>query len=338
MSHRTHPGTVDGVAMRAVEHVAYSAEPEQALRVTQVPRPVPGDDEVLVRVRAASLDRGTWHLMLGEPYLVRLVIGLRRPRPLNPGRSVAGTVEQVGAAVTAFRPGDEVYGVAPNALAEYAVAKPGKLALTPAALTAPEAAALPISGLTALQAVRDHARVRPGESVLVLGASGGVGSVAVQVAAASGAEVTGVCGPTNLDLVAGLGARHVLDYTAVDPTDGNRRYDVILDIAGNRPLSALRHALAERGRLVIVGGDGGGPWLGGLDRQLRAQLLSPWVRQKLGTFVASENAADLEALRELVETGAVRPAVDGVHPLEEVATAMRRLADGHPRGKVVVLT
>ena len=316
----------------------YGTAPEDVLRIAEVARPAPGDGEVLVRVRAASIDRGTWHLMAGLAYPIRLVFGLRRPRFANPGRNLAGTVEAVGAGVTEFRVGDEVFGLAAGngTFAEYALARPDRLAAKPANLSFEEAAVVPVSGSTALQAVRDHGRVRAGESVLVLGASGGVGSFAVQIAKALGAEVTGVASTAKLDAVRALGADHVLDYTVEDAVDGRRRYDVVVDIAGNRPLRQLRRALTPDGRLVIVGGETGGRWLDGLDRQLRAVLLSPFVGQRLGFFVNKENAADLAALRELIESGRVSPAVDRACPLAEVPAAIQRLLDGRVTGKLAV--
>jgi NADPH:quinone reductase-like Zn-dependent oxidoreductase len=276
--------------------------------------------------------------MAGLPYPVRLAFGLRRPRFTNPGRTLAGTVEAVGAGVSGFRPGDEVYGIASanGTFAEYAVVAAGKLARKPANLSFEEAATVPVSASTALQAVRDQARVQAGEKVLVIGASGGVGSFAVQIAKAYGAEVTGVASTAKLEAVRALGADHVIDYSQEDPTDGRERYDVVLDIAGNRRLTHLRRALTPRGRLVIVGGETGGKWLDGLDRQLRAVLLSPFVGQRLGFFVNKENAADLVTLRELVEAGSVTPAVDRTVPLAETPSAIRQLIDGQVTGKVVV--
>jgi NADPH:quinone reductase-like Zn-dependent oxidoreductase len=322
------------MTMTTVVQAEYGPAPEDVLRVAAADRPTTGPDEVLVRVRAASVDQGTWHLMAGLPYPIRLAgFGVRRPRLRNPGRSVAGTVESVGANVTALSPGDEVYGTADASFAEYACARADRLAAKPANLSYEQAAAVPVSGLTALQAVR-HARVQPGQHVLVIGASGGVGSFAVQLARAYGARVTGVCGPAKVDLVRSLGADNVIDYTR-DDIDGHR-YDAILDTGGNRPLSRLRRALAPHGRLVIVGGENGGRWLGGTDRQLRAQALSPFVGQHLGTFVTRENAADLDTLRELVEAGKLTPAVDRVYPLGETAAAIRHLLDGRARGKIAI--
>jgi NADPH:quinone reductase-like Zn-dependent oxidoreductase len=276
--------------------------------------------------------------MAGLAYPIRLVFGLRRPRFANPGRNLAGTVAAVGGGVSGFRVGDDVFGLAAGngTFAEYVVARPDRLAAKPPTLSFEEAATVPVSGSTALQAVRDHARVRAGESVLVLGASGGVGSFAVQIATAMGAEVTGVASTGKLEAVRALGADAVVDYTAEDPVDGRRRYDVVLDIAGNRALRLLRRALTPRGRLVIVGGETGGKWLDGLDRQLRAVLLSPFVGQRLSFFVNRENAADLAALRELIDDGRVRVAVDRAYPLAVVPAAIRRLVDGQVTGKLAV--
>lgn len=325
------------LTMTAVVHTAYGDVPDDVLQVQQVPKPDVRAGEVLVRVRAASVDRGTWHVMAGLPYPIRVAgFGLRRPKFLNPGRSLAGTVEAVGMGVTDFAPGEEVYGIAPGSFAEYVAVQPGKLARKPANLTFAETAAVPVSGLTALQAVRDHGRIGVGQQVLILGASGGVGSFAVQIAKAFGAEVTGVSGTSSQEVVRHLGADHVLDYSRQDPTSGEHRYDVILDIGGNRRLTELRRALTPTGRLVIVGGDNGGRWLGGTDRQIRAQLVSAFVGQSLGTFVASENAADLGVMRELIETGRVRPLIDRIYDLRDVAAAVRHQVDGHPRGKTVV--
>ena len=324
--------------MSAILQDEYGSAPEEVLRMAEVARPTIGDDEVLVRVLAASVDRGTWHVMAGLPYPIRLAgFGLRRPKALNPGRSMAGVVEAVGANVGEFEPGDEVFGVCEGgSFAEYAPARAGKLAAKPANLSFEQAAAVPVSALTALQAVRDKAHVAPGQRVLIIGASGGVGTFAVQIAKAFGAEVTGVCSPAKVDLVRSLGADQVIDYTREDITDGGHRYDAVLDIGGNRRLAHLRRALTHTGTLVIVGGESDGRWLGGSDRQVRAILLSKLVRQKLGTFVASENAGDLAALRALVERGKVTPAIDRTYPLRETAAAIRHVQDGHARGKVVI--
>jgi NADPH:quinone reductase-like Zn-dependent oxidoreductase len=323
--------------MHAIVQDEYGTGPEDVLRLAEIARPTIGDDEVLVHVRAASLDRGTWHLMAGRPYLMRVAgVGVRRPKAPNPGRSLAGTVESVGKDVTEFTPGDEVYGTGEGSFAEYARARAGRLAPKPANLTFEQAAAVPVSALTALQAVRDRAQVQAGQKVLIVGASGGVGTFAVQTAKAFGAEVTGVSSTAKTELIRALGADHVIDYTREDFADGEHRYDVILDIGGNSRLSHLRRALTPRGRLVIVGGETDGRLLGGFDRQLRALALSPLVSQKLGTFVASENSKDLGVLRDLIESGQIAPAVDRTYPLSETSAAIRYLIDGHARGKVVI--
>ena len=323
--------------MTSIVQDEYGPAPEDVLRLEQIDKPTIGDDEVLVRVHAASVDRGTWHIMAGLPYPIRLAgFGVRRPKHSNPGRSVAGTIEAVGGDAAGFEPGEAVFGICNGSFAEYARARTDKLARKPATLTFDQAAAVPLSGLTALQAVRDRGRVQAGQKLLIVGATGGVGTFAVQIAKAYAAEVTGVCSSAKVDLVRALGADHVVDYTVDDFADGTHRYDVILDIGGNRRLAHLRRALTSRGRLVIVGGETDGRWLGGSDRQIRALALSPFVGQKLGTFVASENAADLIALRELVEAGKLAPAVDRTYPLSEVPAAIRHMLDGHARGKIVI--
>jgi NADPH:quinone reductase-like Zn-dependent oxidoreductase len=324
--------------MTSIVQDEYGSNPEDVLRVAVVARPPIADDEVLVRVRAASVDRGTWHVMSGLPYPIRFAgFGLRRPKGLNPGRALAGVVDAVGPDVTEFKAGDEVFGVCEGgAFAEYAAARSKKVAAKPANLSFEEAAAAPISALTALQAVRDKAHVTAGEKVLIIGASGGVGTFAVQIAKAFGAEVTGVCSTAKVDLALSIGADHVIDYTLDDFTNGEDRYDVILDIGGNRRLSHLRRALTRSGTLVIVGGETDGRWLGGSDRQVRASLLSTLVRQKLVTFIASEKAEDLNAVRELIETGKVTPTIDRTYSLAEAAAAIRHVQDGHARGKVVI--
>ena len=332
-------GTAGAGTMTAIVQNRYGRAPEDVLRLAQVGSVSMGDGEVLVRVRAVGVDRGTWHIMSGLPYLIRLAgFGLRRPRFANPGRSLAGTVEAAGAGVAGFAPGDEVFGFGESTFAEYATARPAKLAAKPATLSFEQAAAVPVSGVTALQAVRDHGRIQAGMQVLVIGASGGVGSFAVQIAKAFGASVTGVASTAKLDMVRALGADAVLDYTRENFTDGGHRYDVILDIGGHARLSRLRRALTPRGRLVIVGGETDGRLLGGSGRQLRALLLSSFVSQHLGTFVASENAGDLSALAELIEAGALTPAIDRVYPLAETAAAIGHLLSGRTRGKVVVST
>jgi NADPH:quinone reductase-like Zn-dependent oxidoreductase len=307
------------------------------LELRDIDKPVAGDGEVLVRVRAAGLDQGVWHVMAGLPYPIRLAgYGLRAPKTPVPGADVAGVVEAVGTDVTRFRPGDEVFGIAKGSYAEYARAPENKLAPKPANLTFEQAAVVAISGSTALQAVRDHGRVEPGQRVLIIGASGGVGTYAMQLAKVFGADVTAVCSTAKVAMVRALGADHVIDYTHEDFAEGEQRYDVILDIGGNASLSRLRRALTPNGTLVIVGGETGGRWLGGSDRQVRALLLSRFVGQKLGTFVASENHEDMLVLKELIEAGKVTPVVDRSYPLGEVPEAIRYMREGHARGKVVI--
>ncbi len=328
--------TTAGTTMRAIIQERYG-EAENVLRLGQAGRPAIGDGEVLLRVHAAGVDRGIWHLMAGLPYPVRLAgYGVRAPKTPVRGREVAGRVEAVGGNVTALAVGEEVFGIAEGSFAEYARARADKLAPKPSNLTFAQAAAVPVSGLTALQAVRDHGHVRAGQQVLVIGASGGVGTFAVQIAKASGADVTGVCSTAKADMVRSLGADRVIDYTREDIAGGGHRYDVILDTGGNRPLRQLRRALTPPGTLVIIGGETGGRWLGGSDRQLRAVMLSPFTRQHLGTLLCSENEADLIVLTEMIEAGQVRPVIDKIYPLSETITAIRYMRDGHARGKVVI--
>lgn len=321
--------------MQAIVQDVYGGA--EVLRVEQVPRPEPGKGQVLVRVRAAGVDRGVWHLMTGKPHVVRLALGLRRPRQRQLGMDLAGVVEAVGAGVSGLRPGDEVFGVGVGTFAEFAVAKAKLLAPKPANLTFEQAAALPTSGTTALQMVRDAGKVRPGQQVLILGAGGGVGSYAVQLAKAFGAEVTGVCSTSKVDFVRSLGADHVVDYTAGDPLAGSDgRYDVILDIAGNRSFPLLRRALTPAGTLVLVGGEEGGAFLGGLERNLRAKLTSPWTKQRLLARVALNNQKNLRELRELTEAGAISPAVAKAYPLADAAQALADLEANRVAGKAVI--
>jgi NADPH:quinone reductase-like Zn-dependent oxidoreductase len=319
--------------MRAITQTRYGSS--DVLRLARVPRPVVRDDQVRVRVHAAGLDRGTEHLMTGKPYAVRLASGIRRPRNPVPGRDVAGTVVDVGAEVTRFSPGDQVYGVAPGSFAEYAVTHENRLAHKPANLSFAEASVIPISAGTALQALTDAGKVQPGQSVLVTGASGGVGSYAVQLAASLGAEVTGVCSSSKLDHVAALGAHHVIDHAHDDWADGTRRYDLVLDIAGNPPVSRLRRALTTRGTAVFVGGESSGV-ITGMRRQVGGALLSPFIGQRLVLLLARERSTDYERLARLVEAGQLAPSLDGCYPLERAADAVRRLEDGTIRGKVAI--
>ena len=321
--------------MKAIVQDRYG--PADVLEFRDVDVPPIGEEDVLVRVAAAGCGPDVWHIMTGLPYMARLALGLRRPKVRVRGWDVAGTVEAVGAAVRDLRPGDEVMGFAEGSFAELTVAPADKLVPKPAAVNFEEAAALPVSGTTALRAVRDFGGVRPGQRVLVIGAAGGVGNMAVQIAAAFGGVVTGVVSTSKVDLVRSIGAGDVIDYTREDFADGRRQWDVIIDTAGRRPLSHLRRALTPTGTLVIVGGDGGGRWTGGFFRGiLRAPLLSLFVSQRLRGLPTKERKEDLEALRELIESGRVRPVIDRTYPLIEASDAVRRLEGGHPRGKVVI--
>jgi NADPH:quinone reductase-like Zn-dependent oxidoreductase len=276
-------------------------------------------------------------MMTGRPYLMRLIgFGFRRPKNRVPGLDVAGTVVAVGAAVSRFAAGDEVFGISRGSFAEYAAAREDKLARKPANLSFEQAAVVPVSAGTALQALTDAGRVQPGQKVLVIGASGGVGSYAVQLAKAFGAEVTGVCSTGKLDLVRSLGADHVIDYTRDDFADGTHHYDLVLDIGGNNRLSRLRRALTRTGTLVIVGGEEGGRWTGGFGRSLRAPALSLFVSQRLTMLASKERASDQERLTELIEAGKVTPSIDRTYPLDRVADALHHLEAGAVRGKVAV--
>lgn len=300
-------------------------------------QPTPTGNEVLVRVHAAGVDRGVWHLVTGLPYLVRAMgYGLRKPKNPVPGLDFAGEVVAVGASVTKFRAGDRVFGTCGGAFAQYACASEANIAPIPTGLDYVQAAALPVSGLAALQAVHDEAKVQPGDSALVIGASGGVGSYAVQIAKASGAEVTGVCSTAKADFVRSIGADHVIDYTHEDVTSLPKRYDVIVDLAGNRPLSRLRRILAPNGTLVIAGGEDGGRWFGGQGRPLRASLMSPFVGQRLRWQLPRGRPGALDELAGLVAANKVRPFVDRTYPLVEAAEAIGALVSGRATGKLVV--
>jgi NADPH:quinone reductase-like Zn-dependent oxidoreductase len=321
--------------MKAIVQDRYG--PPDVLELRDVPDPVAGENDVLIQVRAAGCGPDVWHLMTGKPYFARLMPEFRKMWPNPRGRDVSGVVEAVGANVTDLRPGDEVMGTVEGSFAELALGSTEKLVRKPARLSFEEAAAAPISGLTALQALRDVAKVRLGQSVLVIGAGGGVGTVAVQIAKAFGATVTGVCSGSKADLVRSLGADDVIDYTREGFTDGGGRWDVIVDTAGRRPLRRLRRALAPKGTLAIVGGDGGGNWTGGFFRQiLRAPVLSLFTGQTMRPVIAKEPREDLGALQDLIEAGSVTPVVGRTFALSEAADAVRYLSDGHARGKVVI--
>jgi 2-desacetyl-2-hydroxyethyl bacteriochlorophyllide A dehydrogenase len=324
-----------GDLMRAIVQDAYGSV--DVLRLAQIDKPDVAPNEVLVQVRAAGMDRGTWHLMTGQPYLMRFMgFGLRRPKNLVPGLDVAGTVVAVGAEVARFQPGDDVFGIARGSFAEYAAAREDKLAHKPANLSFEQAAVVPISGSTALQGLHDAGRVESGQKVLIIGASGGVGTYAVQLAKAFGAHVTGVCSTAKVDLVSSIGADEVVDYTRQDFADDSRRYDLILDVGGNSRLSRLRRALTSTGTLVIVGGEEGGKLTGGFGRSLRAPVLSLFVRQRLTMLASKEHHTYLDALRPLIEAGRITPVIDRSYPLADAPTAMRHLEGGHARGKIAI--
>jgi NADPH:quinone reductase-like Zn-dependent oxidoreductase len=320
--------------MKAIVQPHYGSP--DVLQLRDVDKPVVKAEEVLVRVRAAAVNIGDWHLMRGQPYVVRLVAGLRGPRREIPGIDIAGRVEAVGEKVQQFRPGDEVFGWCRGAFAEHACAAAGNLLPRPSNFTPEQAAAVGDSALTALAAVRDQARVQPGQAVLINGASGGIGTFAVQIAKACGANVTGVCSTANLDMVRSLGADQVIDYTKEDFLESGQRYDAMLDLVGSRSLSDCRRALTRRGTYVVVGVKEMGRWLG-LGRQFRALLLSPFVRQRMRVFVVRHTRAGLADLKELVEAGKLTPVIDRRYPLSEVPEALRHQGEGHPRGKIVVV-
>jgi NADPH:quinone reductase-like Zn-dependent oxidoreductase len=324
--------------VKAIVQDAYGSA--DVLELRDIDKPEVGDNEVLVRVHGAGVDRGVWHLMTGQAYLIRLAgYGVRRPKNPVRGREVAGRVEATGKDVTRFQPGDEVMGTGEGSFAEYARAREDKLAPKPTNLTFVQAAAVPISASTALQAVRDKGQVQPGQKVLIIGASGGVGTFAVQLAKAFGADVTGVCSTAKVDLVRSIGADHVIDYTREDFTTGSDRYDLILDIAGMAALAPLRRALTPTGTLVLVGGEEGGDWTGGtIGRQLRARTMSLFVRQRLSSCIAKERGSDVERLTELIESGRVTPSIDRTYPLTEAPAAMRHLEAGLVRGKISITT
>jgi len=321
--------------MKAIVQEVYGSA--DVLELKDIDTPTAGDGDVLLRVHAAGVDQGVWHLMTGLPYLMRIMgVGFRKPKARVRGTDVAGRVEAVGKHVTQFHPGDEVFGTANGSFAEYACAKQDKLAPKPANLTFAQAAAVPVSACTALHGVRDAGKVQPGQKVLIVGAGGGVGTFAVQLAKAFGANVSGVCSTAKADLVRSIGADDVIDYTREDFADGTRHYDLILDTAGNRPLSLLRRALSPQGTLVIVGGEGGGRWLGGFDRQLRAPMVSRFGHQHLRGLLSFARQQDLQVLKELIEAGKVTPVVDRTYPLSEAPEAIKYMREGHARGKVVI--
>ncbi|HEY7671861.1 MAG TPA: NAD(P)-dependent alcohol dehydrogenase [Gammaproteobacteria bacterium] len=321
--------------MRAVVQLCYGSP--DVLRIVEIAKPTPGENEVLVRVRAASINPADWHELTGLPYAVRPSMGIGAPSNPRFGTDYAGVIEAVGSGVTKFKPGDEVFGARSGAMAEYVIANAtGSIVLKPANITFEQASAIPIAAVTALQGLRDHGRLQPGQTVLINGASGGVGTFAVQIAKALGAEVTGVCSTANVELVRSLGADHVIDYTKEDFTELPGRYDLILDNVGNHSVLETRRALAPNGMLVLVSGPKVGAWLGPLSRVIELMLVSYFVSHEMKFFIAELNPADLEMLAELVREGKVTPAIDRVYSFDEVAAATAYLGAGHARAKVVV--
>jgi NADPH:quinone reductase-like Zn-dependent oxidoreductase len=321
-------------AMKAIVGRRYGSP--DVLQLEDIDRPVIGDDGVLLRVRAASVNPYDWHVMRGIPYFVRLLgFGLRRPKNIVPGNDVAGIVEAVGKDVTHVQPGDEVFGARTGSCAEYVAGRERNFVPKPANLTFEQAAAIPMAGCTAIQALRDRGQLQPGQTVLINGAAGGVGTFAVQIARALGAQVTGVCSTRNIELVRSLGADQVIDYTREDFSRSGQRYDLILDLIGNRSLRDLRRPLTPRGTLVTIGG-GRSKLISGLALSLKATLVSRFVDQTMGFFLARISNADLLALTELIEAGKVTPVIDRTYPLRETAEAIRYLETGHARGKVVI--
>jgi NADPH:quinone reductase-like Zn-dependent oxidoreductase len=309
--------------------------PPDVLKCAEIEKPTAGDDEVLIRVRAASVNPRDWHFMRGAPYMIRIMTGLQKPEKGRLGADLAGEVEAVGRSVTQFQPGDQVFGASFGAFAEYVCAGEKAVALKPANLTFEQAAAMPTGGLTALQALR-KGQIQPGQKVLINGAAGGVGTFAVPIAKSFGAKVTGVCSTKNVGMVRSIGADHVIDYTLEDFTKGDQRYDLIFDCVGNHSLSACRRVMSREGTYLMVGGSDGGRWMGPLARGLKAVLLSRFVSQNLVMFLTSSQQEDLVTLKQLAESKTVTPVIDRTYPLNELPEAIRYLEEGHARGKVVV--
>jgi NADPH:quinone reductase-like Zn-dependent oxidoreductase len=336
---RPRPPTIigSGEPMKAIVYREYGTADVLRYEVTE--KPLPGDNQVLIKVRAASVNPLDWHYMRGTPYLMRLgETGLGKPVDPRMGVDVAGEVEAVGKSVSRFKPGDAVFGVSGGAFAEYAVASQNRVALKPANLTFAQAAAVPVAAMTALQALRDTGRIKPGQKVLINGASGGVGTFAVQIAKAFGAEVTGVCSTRNVEMVRALGAEHVIDYTKEDFTRSARRYEVVLDNVGNRPLSDLRSVATPEGIVVLIGGGGpeDGQWIGPMARPVEAFVMSPFVSQEVVMLLADINREDLGVMKDLIETKRVTPVIDRTYKLSETAEAIRYLEAGRARGKVII--
>jgi NADPH:quinone reductase-like Zn-dependent oxidoreductase len=323
--------------MKAVVYCDYGLK---NLKLENIEKPTPNDDQLLVRVRAASVNPYDWHFVEGTPYVMRAMgVGLRKPKDTRLGVDFAGTIEAVGKNVTQFKPGDEVFGGRGGAFAEYVCPRATRaVALKPANVTFEQAASVNIAGITALQGLRDKGKVQPGQKVLINGASGGVGTFAVQIAKSLGADVTGVCSTRNLDLVRSLGADHVIDYTQEDFTTGDQHYDVILDNVANHSLSECRRVLTPKGKYVLVGGGGANEQglLGGLAKALKAMVYSPFINQQMGMMMADANHNDLAILADMMQSGKVKPVIDRTYKLSEVPEAIRYLEEGHARGKVII--
>ena len=325
-----------GDKMRAIIYCDYG--PPDVLKLADILKPVANDNQVLVRVHACSVNPYDWHFIRGTPYIMRLGVGLRKPKDVRLGIDFAGTVEAAGKNVTQYKPGDEVWGGKPGAFAQYVAVSEKSIARKPANVSFEEAASVPIAGLTALQAIRDRAKARPGQKILINGASGGVGTFAVQVAKSFGAEVTGVCSTRNVELVRSLGADHVIDYKKQDFTTGGQRYDVIIDNVGNQPLMSLRRALVPEGKYVMIGGG----WLedqgvlGPMVRPIKALLLKPFVTQEMGMMMSNPTQNDYAQFAGLLESGKVKPVIDRTYRFEQLPDAIRYIEEGHARGKVVV--
>jgi NADPH:quinone reductase-like Zn-dependent oxidoreductase len=324
--------------MKAVVYTDYGSP--NVLEIRDIKKPVPNDDQVLIKIRAASINPLDWHYMEGTPYIMRAFgVGLRKPKDPRLGVDYSGTVEAVGKNVTQFKPGDDVFGGRSGTFSEYVCGRADKaIVLKPANITFEQAASVPIAAITALQGLRDKGKIQPGQKVLINGASGGVGTFAVQIAKSFGADVTGVCSTRNLDMVRSLGADHVIDYTKEDFTKGEQRYDLILDNVGTQPLSGFRHVLVPKGICVMIGGGGpnDGGLIGPLARPLKTLLLSPFVSQKMGMMMAELNKNDLTILADLMQSGKMTPVIDKTYPLSQIAEAIRYLEQGHARGKVII--
>ena len=329
------PPAANTPTMKAIVYRCYGTP--EVLKLENIAKPAPADDRVLVKVHAASVNPLDWHYMQGKPYVMRAGVGVGKPDSILMGADFAGTVESVGKSVTRFKPGDEVYGDRDGAFGEYvSVRENGAIASKPGNMTMEQAAAVPVAGLTALQALRDKGKVRAGQKVLINGASGGVGTFAVQIAKTYGADVTGVCSTRNVEMVKSIGADLVIDYTKEDFTQGSTRYDLIIDNVGNHTLSELRHVLTPNGALVSVGGPSENPWLGPLGTSIDAYFLAPFVSQKLIFMLAQANKDDLNVLSDLMQAGKLTPVIDRRYPLAETAQAISYLEQGHAKGKVII--